>query len=118
MQKIGFTNPYRLTWQSQVGPSAWQGPQTSDSVKGFAKLGKKNILLVPIAFTSDHIETLYELDLEVAEEAHEVCRVWGSKRTLSKNFASRSSAPPSTAPNRSTTRPSLFARSPISYQTT
>ncbi|KAI5454839.1 ferrochelatase hem15 [Naganishia albida] len=72
MQKLGFTNPYRLTWQSQVGPSAWQGPQTSDSVKGFAKLGKKNILLVPIAFTSDHIETLYELDIEVKEEAHEL----------------------------------------------
>jgi ferrochelatase len=72
MQNLGFPNPYRLTWQSQVGPSAWQGPQTSDSVKGFAKIGKKNILLVPIAFTSDHIETLYELDIEVKEEAHEV----------------------------------------------
>lgn len=75
MQSLGFPNPYRLTWQSQVGPSAWQGPQTSDSVKGFAKLGKKNILLVPIAFTSDHIETLYELDIEVKEEAHEVGRM-------------------------------------------
>jgi ferrochelatase len=72
MQTLGFPNPYRLTWQSQVGPSAWQGPQTSDSVKGFANIGKKNILLVPIAFTSDHIETLYELDIEVKEEAHEV----------------------------------------------
>lgn len=36
-------------------------------------MGRKNILLVPIAFTSDHIETLHELDLEYAEElAHEV----------------------------------------------
>ncbi|KAJ9124317.1 hypothetical protein QFC22_001117 [Naganishia vaughanmartiniae] len=72
MQKLGHTNPYRLTWQSQVGPSAWQGPQTSDAVKGLGKLGKKNILLVPIAFTSDHIETLFELDIEVKEEAHEL----------------------------------------------
>jgi ferrochelatase len=72
MTQLGFTNPYRLTWQSQVGPSAWQGPQTSDSIKGLAKLGKKNVLLVPIAFTSDHIETLYELDIEVKEEADEV----------------------------------------------
>ena len=30
--------------------------------------GKKNLLLVPIAFTSDHIETLFELDLEYAKE--------------------------------------------------
>ncbi|KAJ9104011.1 hypothetical protein QFC19_004145 [Naganishia cerealis] len=74
MQTLGHTNPYRLTWQSQVGPSAWQGPQTSDAVKGLGKLGKKNILLVPIAFTSDHIETLFELDIEVKEEAHEVPR--------------------------------------------
>ena len=63
---------WRLTWQSQVGPRAWQGPQTSDAVKGFAKLGKKDIVLVPIAFTSDHIETLYELDVEVKEEAEKV----------------------------------------------
>lgn len=90
MEKLGFTNPYvmtvfqtctdrwsrwRLTWQSQVGPRAWQGPQTSDSIAGFAKTGKKDICLVPIAFTSDHIETLYELDVEVAEEAHKVGRV-------------------------------------------
>ena len=81
MQSLGHSNPYRLTWQSQVGPSAWQGPQTSDSVKGFAKLGKKNILLVPIAFTSDHIETLYELDIEVKEEAHEVSPKTGSQGT-------------------------------------
>lgn len=72
MTELGFSNPYRLTWQSQVGPSAWQGPQTSDSIKGLGKLGKKNVLLVPIAFTSDHIETLYELDIEVKEEADEL----------------------------------------------
>jgi ferrochelatase len=63
---------WRLTWQSQVGPKAWQGPQTSDSVKGLSKLGIKDVCLVPIAFTSDHIETLYELDVEIAEEAKHV----------------------------------------------
>lgn len=57
----------------QVGPMPWLGPQTEDAIKGLAKKGKKNILLVPIAFTSDHIETLHELDIEYAEEvAHEV----------------------------------------------
>ena len=61
-----------MTWQSQVGPKAWQGPQTADAIEGLAKLGKKDICLVPIAFTSDHIETLYELDIEVAEEAEKV----------------------------------------------
>ncbi|PPR07378.1 hypothetical protein CVT26_013694 [Gymnopilus dilepis] len=72
MQRLGHSNPYRLVWQSQVGPSAWMGPQTSDALKGLARLGKKQVVLIPIAFTSDHIETLYELDLEYAKEAREL----------------------------------------------
>lgn len=71
MTRLGNHNPYRLVWQSQVGPSAWLGPQTSDAIKG---LGKRHndMLLVPVAFTSDHIETLFELDMEYLEEAKEV----------------------------------------------
>lgn len=72
MNRLGHTNPYRLVWQSQVGPSAWMGPQTNDALKGLARLGEKKVVLVPIAFTSDHIETLYELDLEYCKEAKEV----------------------------------------------
>ncbi|WWC63866.1 ferrochelatase [Kwoniella dejecticola CBS 10117] len=72
MSKLNFSNPYRLTWQSKVGPKAWQGPQTASAIEGFAKIGKKDICLVPIAFTSDHIETLYELDIEVQEEAEKL----------------------------------------------
>lgn len=72
MHRLGNRNPYRLVWQSQVGPSAWLGPQTSDAIKGYAKKGENNLLLVPVAFTSDHIETLFELDLEYLEEAKEV----------------------------------------------
>jgi len=72
MQRLGHANPYRLVWQSQVGPSAWMGQQTNDALKGLARLGRKNAVLIPIAFTSDHIETLYELDLEYAKEAREL----------------------------------------------
>ncbi|KZT70956.1 ferrochelatase [Daedalea quercina L-15889] len=71
MDRLGNSNPYRLVWQSQVGPSAWMGMQTSDALKGLARLGRKNVILIPIAFTSDHIETLYELDLEYVKEAKE-----------------------------------------------
>ena len=72
MSRLGNRNPYRLVWQSQVGPSAWLGPQTIDAIKGLGKQGHNDQLLVPIAFTSDHIETLFELDLEYLEEAKEV----------------------------------------------
>lgn len=68
MERLKWSNQYRLCWQSQVGPSAWLGPQTSDSVENFVKKGQKDLVLIPIAFTSDHIETLYELDQEVIGE--------------------------------------------------
>lgn len=69
MQRLKFSNRYRLCWQSQVGPSAWLGPQTSDSVEEYIAQGQKDLVLIPIAFTSDHIETLYELDEEVIGES-------------------------------------------------
>lgn len=45
----------------------WLGPQTDETIRGLCERGWKNILLVPIAFTSDHIETLYELDIEYSQ---------------------------------------------------
>ncbi|KAJ3258453.1 hypothetical protein HK103_003575 [Boothiomyces macroporosus] len=71
MEVLGHSNPYRLVWQSQVGPSAWLGPKTDDAIVGYAKKGVKNLLVVPIAFVSDHIETLFELDLEYGHLAKE-----------------------------------------------
>jgi protoporphyrin/coproporphyrin ferrochelatase len=68
MQRLKMSNPYRLVWQSQVGPSAWLGAQTADTVKNFTEKGEKDLVLIPIAFTSDHIETLYELDKEIIGE--------------------------------------------------
>lgn len=73
MARLGVKNPFRLVWQSQVGPQPWLGPQTSDAIKNYGAAGKKNLLLVPIAFTTDHIETLFELDIEYGKEAKEVC---------------------------------------------
>ncbi|CAG8557595.1 9744_t:CDS:2, partial [Acaulospora morrowiae] len=84
MERLEFSNPYRLVWQSQVGPQSWQGPQTIDAILEFGKRGKNDILLVPIAFTSDHIETLFELDLEYGHEA-EKAGITGLKRAESLN---------------------------------
>lgn len=68
-QRLRFSNQYRLCWQSQVGPQPWLGPQTSSTVEEYISKGQKDLLLIPIAFTSDHIETLYELDQEVIGES-------------------------------------------------
>ncbi|KAH7076131.1 ferrochelatase mitochondrial precursor [Paraphoma chrysanthemicola] len=83
MSRLGHKLKYRLVWQSQVGPQPWLGAQTSDTVKEYMKKGQTDMLLIPIAFTSDHIETLYELDKEVIgedAEGHE-----GVKRVDSLN---------------------------------
>ena len=72
MERLGLSNPYRLVWQSQVGPQAWLGPRTDIALEGMAKKGIKNVMLIPIAFTSDHVETLFELDLEYGAHAKEV----------------------------------------------
>lgn len=53
----------------QVGPKKWLSPKTDEVLEEFSKRGRKSLVIVPIAFTSDHIETLHELDIEFAEEA-------------------------------------------------
>ncbi|KAH8828467.1 ferrochelatase [Flagelloscypha sp. PMI_526] len=72
MDRLNHSNSYRLVWQSKVGPTAWMGMQTGKALEGLARIGRKQVVIVPIAFTSDHIETLYEIDLEYAKEAQKL----------------------------------------------
>ena len=58
-----------LSYQSRVGPLKWIGPSTDDVIIENSKLGKK-IVIVPIAFVSEHSETLVELDIEYKELAN------------------------------------------------
>jgi ferrochelatase len=57
-----------LSYQSRVGPLKWIGPSTETTIIENSKLGK-HIVLVPIAFVSEHSETLVELDIEYKEIA-------------------------------------------------
>ena len=61
---------YILSYQSRVGPLKWIGPSTDDIIIENSKLGK-NIIIVPIAFVSEHSETLVELDIEYKKIAEE-----------------------------------------------
>ncbi|KAI5292897.1 ferrochelatase hem15 [Ascosphaera acerosa] len=70
MERLQFRNRYCLSWQSQVGPATWLGPQTHDLVQNYVKRDEKDLLIVPVAFTSDHIETLHEIDLEIIKDAN------------------------------------------------
>ncbi len=69
MEQLYFSHPFILTYQSAVGPVRWQGPNTERVVHELGRQKRRNVLIVPIAFTSDHIETLHEIDIELAETA-------------------------------------------------
>ena len=55
---------WTLAWQSEVGPVQWMRPYTKEIIKAQASKGIENLLLWPIAFVSDHIETLHEIDVD------------------------------------------------------
>ncbi|MCK5125846.1 MAG: ferrochelatase [candidate division Zixibacteria bacterium] len=62
---------YLLSYQSQTGPVKWLGPSTPDVIREIASRGKKEIVIMPVSFVSDHIETLYEIDIEFKQYAEE-----------------------------------------------
>ncbi|KAJ0184253.1 hypothetical protein K1T71_000676 [Dendrolimus kikuchii] len=68
MEALNLPNPHRLVWQSKVGPLPWLQPYTDDAIKSYAKQGRRHMILVPIAFVNEHIETLHELDIEYCED--------------------------------------------------
>ena len=59
----------RIGYQSKVGPMAWLAPSTSDVLKQIAAEGVTQVVVVPVAFVSDHVETLYECRILYGEEA-------------------------------------------------
>ena len=71
MNEINNDNiDYILSYQSRVGPLKWIGPSTDEVIIDNAKKGK-NLIVVPIAFVSEHSETLVELDIEYEKLAKE-----------------------------------------------
>ena len=54
---------YKVTYQSRVGPLKWLEPNTEDEVK-IAGKENKSLIIIPVAFVSEHVETLVELDIE------------------------------------------------------
>lgn len=72
MKRLDYDYEYLLCYQSDVGPVPWLGPSTEKVIEELGKKKRRNVLVVGIAFTSDHIETLHELDIEYGELAHEV----------------------------------------------
>ncbi len=69
MQTLGRNNQYTLAYQSRVGPVEWLKPYTEDALQELAEKEIKELVVVPISFVSEHIETLQEIDMEYREVA-------------------------------------------------
>src|SRR5579862_4311427 len=68
-QMGSWSNPYVLCYQSRVGPQKWLTPSLVTTIERMAQEGKRRLLVIPIAFLTEHIETLHEINIEAREQA-------------------------------------------------
>ena len=66
---LGYRNAYTLSYQSRVGPEEWLKPYTEDVLEELGKSKLDDLIVVPISFVGEHIETLQEIDIEYKEIA-------------------------------------------------
>jgi len=66
------SHDYHQCFQSKVGPARWLEPATDTMIEELAAKGRKHLLIIPISFVSDHVETSFELDIEYRHTADKV----------------------------------------------
>jgi ferrochelatase len=88
LERLPFSAREVLAYQSRTGPVKWIGPGTEEMLIQLARQGVRNVLVVPLSFVSDHIETLYEVDMLFAEAARKA-GITGYWRTDAMNTSPR-----------------------------
>jgi ferrochelatase len=64
-----WPNPHVLCFQSRVGPQKWLTPSLTGTIERMAREGQHRMLVIPISFLTEHIETLHEINIEAREQA-------------------------------------------------
>jgi len=64
LDRLGRRHAWAISYQSAVGPMRWLKPSTDAMIKALARRGIKKLIVIPISFVTDHIETLCEIDIE------------------------------------------------------
>jgi protoporphyrin/coproporphyrin ferrochelatase len=64
-----WSNPHVLCFQSRVGPQKWLAPSLTGTIERMAGEGQRRMLVIPISFLTEHIETLHEINIEAREQA-------------------------------------------------
>src|SRR5262249_28218753 len=72
VRRLGLSARSRLSFQSRVGRMRWLGPQTEEVLHELGAAGETAVVVVPVAFTGEHIETLQEIDILFREHAARV----------------------------------------------
>jgi ferrochelatase len=65
----GWPKTHLLCYQSRVGPAKWLQPPLTSTIERLGTEGVKEMLIVPISFVTEHIETLHEINIEAREDA-------------------------------------------------
>jgi len=94
LQRLPAGQPWSLSYQSKVGPVKWLEPATADHLPELARKGVREVLVVPVAFVSDHIETLHEqrillrgIAVEAGIERYEVAAAINDCRLFARALA-------------------------------
>jgi ferrochelatase len=69
LERLALPNRHELGFQSRTGPVKWIGPGTEQVLRRLGSEGVREVLVIPLSFVTDHIETLYEVDQLFAEDA-------------------------------------------------
>jgi ferrochelatase len=69
-ERGAWPNPHSICYQSRSGPGRWLGPSLHEALQTLALTPSERALVVPISFVSDHVETLYEINIEAREIAN------------------------------------------------
>ena len=72
LERGGWPNPHCLCYQSRVGPGKWLQPTLDASLRQLAAQGAERVLVIPISFVTDHVETLHEINIEARELAEKL----------------------------------------------
>lgn len=69
MRQGRWSHPHLLCYQSRVGPGRWTEPMLDTTLESLRASGAANVLVIPVSFVTEHIETLHEIDIEAREQA-------------------------------------------------
>jgi len=69
MERGRWPYQYTLCYQSRVAPGRWLGPSLESTLERLGQEGVRSVLVIPISFVTDHVETLYEIDIEARQHA-------------------------------------------------